>query len=362
VGQQFAREEGIDLNEKFVRKVANVSEATAQLGKWRLELPAVPSAYVPSGALPASAVVFLLLGSVVGCVAGLFAGTVVGSAGLALSGGLLNREAFSQALGAGYPWPVLYIGILIGIYVCTVFGAYFVTGWLSAWCTTRLGEWGKNRNVFAPALLSVLASLIPVVFTLACHLDSDFYRGHKSPLENAARQASPLLALWLFSHPFALVTSAFGFVIAPATAGYFAVTRVLSVKFCERCQSFMRASEGKTLTLGCLRALVRAVRKGRLDVAASLLHGPSWGDGEARLYSCRRCRRGYLEVLVTYAAHWPATRLSYAYYSPKEPTEKKEAWLAVSCELAAPDAERLRQELLGMVDSLWRTASARPMA
>jgi hypothetical protein len=34
MGQLFAREEGIDLNEKIVRKVANESEATVQLGKW----------------------------------------------------------------------------------------------------------------------------------------------------------------------------------------------------------------------------------------------------------------------------------------------------------------------------------------
>src|SRR5262249_35210250 len=115
-------------------------------------------------------------------------------------------------------------------------------------------------------------------------------------------------------------------------------------------KSFMRASGGKALTLGCLRGLVRAVRKGRLDVAASLLHGPSWGDGEARLYCCRRCSRGYLEVTVTYAAQWKAKRIPSP-YSPGEPTQKKEAWLAVSCELAAPDAERLRQELLGIPDS-----------
>jgi hypothetical protein len=346
MGQLFAREEGIDLNERFVRTVADESEASAQLIKWRSEMPAVTSAYEPSGALPASAVLFLLLGSVAGCVAGLIAGAAVGSAGLALSSGLLHREGFSQALDLGFPWLAVYFGIVILFHAFTIFGAYFVTGWVSAWCTTRLGEWGKNRNIPAPALLSVVASIIPGVIVCACYFNSEFITGHKSSLETAVTRASPLLASWFFSNPFSVVAAALGIVIAPATAGYYAVMRVLTVKFCERCESFMRASGGKELALGCLRGLVRAARKGRLDVAASLLHGPSWGDGEVRLYCCRGCSRGYLEITVTYAAYWkPVNPLSHP---AREPTQKRETWLALSCELAAPDAERLRQVLLGL--------------
>jgi hypothetical protein len=350
-GQLFAREEGIDLNERFVRTVANESEATSQLGKWRWEMPAVTPAYKPSGALPPTAVLFLVLGSVVGCVAGLFVGTVVGSAGLAVLRELLSKTEPRHVLSWGYPWPILFVILCLFLSLFTIFAAYFVTGWVSAWCTTRIGEWGKNRNIPAPALLSIIASLIPVVLACACYFNSEVGTGHKSPLEKAARQAAPLLALWLFSNPFAVVCAVFGMVIAPVTACYFAATRVLSVKFCERCQSFMRDSGGKALSLGCLRALVRAVRTGRLDVAASLLHGPSWGDGEARLYSCRHCSRGYLEVTVTYAAHWKAANPLAMPYSAREPTEKNEAWLAVSCELAAPEGELLRQEFLGVTDS-----------
>ena len=341
MAQLFAREGGIDLDERFVRTVANECEANAQLDKWRLEMPAVPFAYEPSGALPASAVLFLLLGSVVGCVAGFFAAAVIGGVGLGLAATIF--------LNSDIPDILRFIGPIL-LFLFTTFGAYSVTGWVSAWCTTRLGEWGKNRNVLAAALLSVSASLIPGVVVCACFFNSDFITGHQSSLEKVAGQVSPRLASWLFANLFAVISAVFGIFIAPSTAGYFAVTRVLSVKFCERCNSFMRASGRKELTLGCLRGLVRAIRKGRLDVAASLLHGPSWGDGVARLYYCRRCSRGYLEVIVTYWAHWKAKRIP-TYYSPGEPTEKKETWLVVSCELAAPDAERLRQELLGITDS-----------
>jgi hypothetical protein len=294
---------------------------------------------------------FLLVGSVVGCAAGLFAGAGIGSAGLALDGALLFNADLRQILAWDFPWPMVYIVMVVAIYVFTVFGAYFVTGWVSAWCTTRIGEWGKNRNVPAPALLSCLAGIIPSLCVCACFADSEFCTGHKSPLEDVVTQASPLLASWFFSNPFSLGAALLGFIIAPATASHFAVRRVLSVKFCERCNSFMRVSEVKELTLGRLRALVRAVRKGRLDVAASLLHGPSWGDGQARLYCCRRCPRGYFEVTVTYAAHWKAANPLPTPYSPREPTQKSEAWLAVSCELAETDTERLRQVFHGITQA-----------
>jgi hypothetical protein len=312
--------------------------------EWRREMPAVSSAYEPSGALPATAVLLLLLGSVVGCVAGLFAQTVVGSVGLGLVIGLglaLQGMGIVQAI------------VLFPLYMVTVLAAYFVTGWVAAWCTTRLGEWGKNRNIVAPLVLSVIASLIPVVFACVCYFNSELYTGHMSPpLEKQVSQTSPLLSLWLFSNFFSVVSTLFGLVIAPATAGYFAVRRVLSVKFCEGCQRFMRASGWKTLSLGCLRALVRAVRKDKLDVAASLLHGPSGEEGEARLYSCRCCSRGYLEVTVKYKAQWQSAFASFSYPpgASSKPTSKKEKWLAVSREVAAPDAQCLRQEFAALYE------------
>src|SRR5271166_2879658 len=105
-----------------------------QLVKWRSEMPPVPSAYEPSGALPASAVLFLLLGSVVGCVAGLFAGTVIGSAGFALLGKLLFPGPGFQC-PSDYPWPIMYVVICLSICLFTILSAYYVTGWVSAWCT-----------------------------------------------------------------------------------------------------------------------------------------------------------------------------------------------------------------------------------
>jgi hypothetical protein len=319
LGQLFAQEEGIDLNERSPRRVPHESEAKKQLGQWRLEMPAVKSAYRPSGALPAGAVMFLLLGSVVGCVAGAIAGALVAGGGLALSRGLFH---LCQENKSEYPLSVVLGVALLFAVVFTFVGTFVATGGVSAWCTTRFGEVGKNRNINAAVFLSVISSGMSVF--LACGCCSYLGGGLRINV------VGTLIA------PVAIV----GLPVAMVAAGLFAAKRVRGVKFCESCQSFMTASWPKTLSLGCLRALVRAVRKGRMDVAGSLLHGPSGSDGEAQLYSCPSCSRGYLEVTAKYEAQWAGVG-PFASGPPK----KTDTWLAVSCELPAADAERLRQEL-----------------
>jgi hypothetical protein len=123
-------------------------------------------------------------------------------------------------------------------------------------------------------------------------------------------------------------------VLASGTAAVIAAYRVQAVKFCESCQTSM-GSCSKTLSLGRVRAFVRAFQKGRMDVAESLLQGPSGWEGEVCLYSCPSCSRGYLEVTAKRKVCLPA-----AGYAP--PREVTESWLAVSRELNANDVERLR--------------------
>jgi hypothetical protein len=266
----------------------------------------------------------------VGGAVGLLPVAVVGSVALQLADAILSAKV------------VWYQKLVMSIVLFLLsVGVYAVTGWLSAWCTTRAGEWGKNRSILAAALLSVMAGVTPGVVVCACYFRSGFIG---NGLEEATHQVSPWLADWLFGTPISVITAALGVVVAAVTAGLCAVRRVRSVKFCERCDSFMRVSRRKKLNLGCLRGLVRAVRQWRLDVVASLLHGPSGGDGFARLYHCPHCSRGYLEVTVTYVANWK-------HAGRNDPGRKIQVWLAVSRELAAPEAERLRQELLGTADN-----------
>jgi hypothetical protein len=233
LGQMFAPKDGIDLNERFEQRVTSESEATKQLRKWQWEMPEVQSAYQPSGALPKSAVMCLLLGSVVGCVAGLFAGVLVGSAGVALA-------VVFASIGV-FDWPFFRQFVSFFLLVLTIFGAYFATGWVSAWCTTRLGEWGKNRNIVAAVLLSVIASIMPVIFAWGCYYK---YIGSEPLLE---KRAIRVRVLEVYSDPISVVSTVFGLVIAPAVAGFFAANRVGAAKFCENCKSFMRVTGPKSL-------------------------------------------------------------------------------------------------------------------
>jgi hypothetical protein len=322
IGQQFACEEGIDLNETFGGTVPSQMQADGL----RTEMPEVASAYQPSGALPTTALPLLLIGSVVGCVGGAIAGAVIAGGGLALSAVLF--PALRDIAG------IVHM-VCFGIPLCSLALAFAVTGLVSAWCTTQFGQWGKNRNIAAAVWLAVLASMVPV-FALAAYyrpLDKLLTDGGLPPFLN-----SPFLWLWL-SLPFFVVSSIVGLGLASATAGFFAAYRVAAVKFCESCQSTM-GSCSKTLSLGRLRALVRALRKGRMDVLESLLHGPPGWEGEVRLYSCASCSCGYLEVT---AQHKVRSEGGGPY--GRHPIEISNSWLVVSCELNASDAERVRSLL-----------------
>jgi hypothetical protein len=322
IGQQFACEEGIDLNETFGGTVPSQRQADAL----RMEMPEVGTAYHPSGELPTTALLLLLLGSVVGCVGGAIAGALIASAGLALSAVLF--PALRDIAG------LVHI-VCFGIPFIALALAFAVTGLVSALCTTQFGQWGRNRNIAAAVWLAALASTVPVIALAAYYrpLDKLFTDGGLPPFLN-----SPFLWLWL-SLPFFIVSSLVGLVLASAVAGFCAAYRVAAVKFCESCQSTM-GSCSKTLSLGRLRALVRALRKGRMDVVESLLHGPPGWEGKVHLYSCAACSCGYLEVT---AQHQARSEGGGPYGS--HPIELTNSWLVVSCELNASDVERVRSLL-----------------
>jgi MFS family permease len=317
--QQFAREEGIDLEEKFGDAVPSPELVLALL----TEMPEVESAYQPSGALPATAVPLLLLGAVVGCVVGGIAGALSAGAGLAISGALFH--AYS-----GFSGFTIIHGMII---IAGFAGACCAMGYVSAWCTTEFGKWGKNRSMAAAVLLAVLASVAPIVGAGGCYYHFGPERSvNKLVLDHGL---SPVLLLWQWEPVFG-VSAVLGAVFTASIAAVFAACRVQAAKFCESCQTAMQ-SYLKTLTLGRLRAFVRAFRKGRMDVAESLLPGPSSGwEGEVRLYSCPCCSRGYLEVT---AKRKVLSQGGGPYQLPRETTE---SWLAMSRELSAKDVERLR--------------------
>ena len=319
----FAREKGIDPQEMFDRRVADEAEATTLLTKWQQEMPEVPSAYTPSSVLPANAVMLMIAGSIVGAGAGLLAGGLVAAVG----GGLVALIVYLLALVLVFGGVLFCIVPVMGgiLALLTAIGTFVVEGWISAWCTTRFGQWGNNRNIRAAVLLSLLSSVTAIVLAFVLY----YSLGKPLLAERGMTEHSDLIAL---------ATAVLGGVIAAFTAGFTAAEQVGAAKFCEACERYMDATTLKTLCLGGLRAMVLALAQARLDVAASLLHGPRGDDGEVKLFCCPSCSRGYLEVAAKYKAEWK---------EKKTKKDKEQSWLAASRELAADEVIRLRQEMTG---------------
>lgn len=313
----FARQEGIDPHETFDRRVADEAEADTLLNEWRQEMPEASSAYQPSGALPAGALMLMVAGSVVGAVAGLLAGGAVAAVG----GALIALIAYLVALMAfcGVVWCI--VPILGGIVALVVaIGTFAAAGGVSAWCTTSFGRLGKNRNVRAAVLLSVLSSVLAIGIALILY----YTVGKPLLVEHDMARFSDLIAL---------VTAAIGGVIAAFMAGGVAGDSVRGAKFCESCECYMTATSLKTLGLGSLRTLVRALGQNRLDVAGSLLHGPDGEDGDVKLFSCPSCSRGYLEATAKYKAEWKVK---------KDTKDKEQSWLVASRELSEAERDQVR--------------------
>ena len=317
LGHLFARDEGIDPNEVFVGKVADATEAKVLLTGWRQEMPEVPSSYRSSGALPAPGL--MIAGSLLGGVAGFLAAGLVVPIGGAL-GALIGLFAWFYEWfrhgSAEYQW---YFVVIFGILAWVL-----AASWVPAELTMRFGRLGKNRNVPVASVLSFLSSLLALLLAGMCYYT----------------MAKPILAQRRWDNDLLPYFVGLLGVTGACFAAFYTAEQVRAAKFCEDCQCYMDAESLKTLGLGELRTMVRALAKARLDVAGSLLHDrPTGGDGKVNLFSCPYCSRGYLEVTAKYNARWQDWRA--------RAMDKQRSWLAASCELTAAEVIQLRRELAG---------------
>src|SRR5438105_561036 len=82
VADAFAHKHDVDLLETVPAEVADAKAAGAQLEALKQVLPAAPSAYRPSGALPLTAVLVLTVGAAVGVAVGLLVGAAAAFLGV----------------------------------------------------------------------------------------------------------------------------------------------------------------------------------------------------------------------------------------------------------------------------------------
>lgn len=312
VADAFAHKHGVDLLETVPTEVADSKAAGAQLEALKQALPAVPSAYRPSGALPLAAVIVLTVGAAVGVVVGLLVGAAAA---------FLGVWAAITKVGRVWGRRPRYLLRFLGLALCCL--VVPITGFCAGLTTMLFNRWGKNRSPGGAALFALLSAVLAMV--LAWWL----FGMHGQPrLEKR------------FGYPpggldgVVLGVAAAGALVASALAAGTAAWRVGAEKFCEDCQEYMTRSELPPLDLGPARALARALEERDLPAALSLLQFSMSGVGALELYACPQCGKGYVELRVKYRATWLKDK--------GEKEEKAESWLAASLPVEADEAEWFR--------------------
>jgi hypothetical protein len=312
VADAFAHKHGVDLLETVPAEVADAKVAGAQLEVVKQALPAVPSAYRPSGTLPLRAVIVLTFGAAVGVAVGLLAGAAAA---------FLGVWGATTKVGRGWGRRPRYLLPLMGLALCCLIVPF--AGFGAGLTTMLFNRWGKNRSPGGAALFALLSAVPAMVLAWV------LFAAHGQPRLEKRFGYPPGGLDWVV-----LGVAAAGALVAAVLAAGTAAWWVSEEKFCEDCQEYMTRTELPPLDLGPTRALARALEEKDLPAALSLLQFSTPGVGAPELYACPQCGKGYVEVRVKYQATWPGDE------GKKE--EKAEPWLAASLPLEASEAEWFR--------------------
>jgi hypothetical protein len=221
-GKLFNQPSKTELPREYNGTVRNDAEADLLLEAWKKEMPAVSSAYRPSGALPLSGLCALGLGALVGALAG---GVLAFSVcAFILVMGLLFWICGENASGTGE-------FLIYGMWAAPMLSAT-VSAWTASWCTCRIGRWGDNCNVIAAGVLSFVSGVLSTGIT--CTL-----------LEIAWMYPAlgPRFSLFVMKADANFVARLVVIVTAVLTgivAAYQARRHVGATRFCEGCKRSMR--------------------------------------------------------------------------------------------------------------------------
>jgi hypothetical protein len=102
----YADHVGVDLDETSEPEVESTAVATRLLQEWKAVLPAVPSAYQPSGVLPIAALIAMTVGAGLGVVLSTLADLVAGV--IAFTGIVLFQASLTKV-------PSRWVAILAGV-------------------------------------------------------------------------------------------------------------------------------------------------------------------------------------------------------------------------------------------------------
>jgi len=271
------------------------SKDEAQSAKQRLQkfLPAVQSAYQPSGHMPMAALACMLLGAAVGVPAGAAAGAIV-----AVVGALVTWLLYSIHILIGNVvhllfWGVALIALMAGL--AAFLATFAAVGVTVAATVHAAGRLGKNRSPRAEGALAAVSALAAAAaFRILMLWVSDLF---------------PDVAAKMLQNVFG--TGAVGAICAllGATTVVMAVAvvahrRSVSVKFCEGCQVYMRSEELLPISFEHAAAVRKHLEAAQVEMATAALNEASLDEAQPILFHCPQCRSGYLEIIARFSAEY----------------------------------------------------------
>lgn len=319
----YAQELSIDPDEVVEREFADESDLDRAVNEIKAELPEVESAYVPSGILPAEAMVWMILGTILGVPAGVLGAIVVLVIGGIICGLLIGLTVLLAAC-------VIWIGAIVLLAIValiTVVGQYVASGICSGCVVARMSQFGKNRNVGLTSVMAVISSIVAVYLVTLPILMPDPWLPLLARLGINRNSLPGPWAYWTLT--------TIGVAIAGFVGSITAASCIGSRKFCEECELWMTVRELRKLPLGALKLVPYVVKDRHFTRLVQIFREFEGKDSKSTLFHCPSCGIGYFDAEFE------------AEFKYDEDDEAYHLWLVASCGLEPDDVLVLETALEG---------------
>lgn len=304
------------------------ADATALLADHKRRLPEVKSAYVPSGAMPISAIFWNLVGGAIAIPASAIAGAVL--AGLSLLLAVAMGLLIALVAACGF---VVWITVIIEIIIVLAGGiiAFGGMGMATGWIVAQVGgRMGKNRNKLAAMAVAVPSTLISVAMMGVVPQVALGFVGPPDPSSDFA--VSSLVHTIAEFGWIQITVWIVGALIAIVGAAYFSGDEVARLKFCEPCNDHMVEAplNGTSFEVGAW--VFAQVHSGDVFSVIQYMSGPTGIDIEHRLHRCPGCGTGFMESRAHLRTHWTENGST---------TERHNDWMCFSIPLRSDQTQAL---------------------
>ena len=318
----------------------DVESARNALAVARQLLPAVESAYVPSGSVSLLGLLMLVMGGVLGT--GL---AVIGGALVWLAGGVAVKilVGLSGALFEFCELPLILLLLTVLVALFAYLLRILAVGWVVAFVIAQFGKIGKNRNVPAAAVLALVAGgLAGVVLVSAAPQffpDLDLSTVEELAIEEPGTLIAGLdslsgaLAYWGRDGKWNRYLNIAGAILIALMACSQAADHVGRQKFCEKCSDYMVSTVLGRSSWQEGQRVAHAHWQKDFTALKSLLRPGRVGPCETTLYTCPRCWEGYVESTAEFF---------WSHKAEDRDDQVDDAWLFASTMVGRYDVRVLR--------------------